>query len=346
MKMRELINNAQAIVAPGKGILAADESSGTIKKRFASINVESTEENRRNYREMLFRTDGANEFISGIILFDETMRQNSALDGIPLVEVLQAQGIIPGVKVDKGTSRLAGADGELITDGLDGLRERLEEYYEMGARFTKWRAVITIGDHIPSSYCIEANAHTLARYAVLSQEASLVPIVEPEVLMDGDHTIDRCLEVTEATLRAVYSQLNLQRVKLEACILKPNMVLSGKDAFDRAGAEEVAEKTVLCFQRTVPASVPGVVFLSGGQSDEEATVNLNAINKHASATGAPWEMSFSFGRGLQAAPLKVWRGSAANVEEAKAAYYHRARVTSEARMGSYIENEEEATATD
>ena len=346
MNLQELVSNAHAIVAPGKGILAADESSGTIKRRFDSINAESTEENRIIYRETLFRTDGANEFISGVILFDETIRQNSLIDGTPLVRVLQDQGIIPGIKVDKGTGPLAGSSGELITDGLDGLRDRLKEYYELGARFTKWRAVITIGDHIPSPYCIETNAHTLARFAALSQEANLVPIVEPEVLMDGDHDIERCLEVTEATLREVYSQLVRQGVKLEGSLLKPNMVLSGKEASERASAEEVAEKTVSCFQRTVPAAVPGVVFLSGGQSDEEATVNLNAISRRAEAAGVPWEMSFSFGRGLQAAPLKAWGGNAANLGRAKEAYYHRARVTSAARTGKYTANMEKVAAAD
>ena len=346
MNLQELVRNANAIVTPGKGILAADESSGTIKRRFDSIGAESTEENRLNYREMLFRTDGANEYISGVILFDETIKQNSAIDGTPLVKVLQDQGIIPGIKVDKGAGPLAGANGESITDGLDGLRDRLREYYELGARFTKWRAVITIGDHIPSRYCIQTNAHTLARYAALSQEANLVPIVEPEVLMDGGHSIDRCLEVTEATLREVYAQLSDQRVKLEGTLLKPNMVLSGKDASNRASAEEVAEKTVVCFQRTVPSAVPGVVFLSGGQSDEEATVNLNAINQRANAAGVPWEMSFSFGRGLQAAPLKTWGGQPANLDRAKEAYYQRARVTSAARRGTYTASMEKVAAAD
>jgi fructose-bisphosphate aldolase class I len=272
MNLKELSSNAKAIVASGKGILAADESSGTIKRRFDTINAESTEDNRRNYREMLFRTEGASEFISGVILYDETMRQNSALDGTSLVKVLQDQGIIPGIKVDKSTNPLSGSKGELITDGLDGLRDRLTEYYQLGARFTKWRAVITIGDDIPSRYCIEANAHLLARFAALSQEANLVPIVEPEVLMDGNHSIESCFEATEVTLREVFYQLGLQGVNLEGSLLKPNMVLSGKDASNRASAEEVAERTITCFKRTVPAAVPGVLFLSGGQSDEEATV--------------------------------------------------------------------------
>ena len=310
MNLKELSSNAKAIVASGKGILAADESSGTIKRRFDTINAESTEDNRRNYREMLFRTEGASEFISGVILYDETMRQNSALDGTSLVKVLQDQGIIPGIKVDKSTNPLSGSKGELITDGLDGLRDRLTEYYQLGARFTKWRAVITIGDDIPSRYCIEANAHLLARFAALSQEANLVPIVEPEVLMDGNHSIESCFEATEVTLREVFYQLGLQGVNLEGSLLKPNMVLSGKDASNRASAEEVAERTITCFKRTVPAAVPGVLFLSGGQSDEEATVNLNAINQLAAKVGVPWEMTFSYGRGLQARALEGmgWSG--------------------------------------
>ncbi|MFB3091991.1 MAG: class I fructose-bisphosphate aldolase, partial [Dehalococcoidia bacterium] len=261
MDVQKLITTAQAIVAPGKGILAADESGGTIKRRFDTINVDSTEENRRNYRELLFRTEGASEYISGIILFDETLRQDGA-DGTPLVKVLTDQGIIPGIKVDKGTQPLPEAPTELVTEGLDGLRDRLKEYAELGARFTKWRGVITIGDGIPTPYCIETNAHALARYAALSQEAGLVPIVEPEVLMDGDHSIDRCAEVNEATLREVFAQLARQNVVLEGTLLKPSMVLSGSKAANRAGPEEVAEKTVTCFTRAVPAAVPGVVFLS------------------------------------------------------------------------------------
>ena len=344
--MQELASNAAAIVAPGKGILAADESTGTIKKRFDSINAESTEENRLSYREMLFRTEGASAFISGVILYDETIRQNSALDGTPLVKVLRDQGIMPGIKVDKSTNPLAGSTGELITDGLDGLRDRLAEYYQIGARFTKWRAVITIGDDIPTSYCIEANTLLLARFAALSQEANLVPIVEPEVLMDGDHSIDQCFAVTETTLRETYAQLARQGVDLEGSLLKPNMVLSGKDAPNRASAEEVAEKTITCFSRAVPAVVPGVVFLSGGQNDEEATVNLNAINRLAAKVGVPWQMSFSYGRGLQAAPLKAWGGQAANLEKASQAYYHRARVTGAARRGEYSPAMEGVIAAD
>ena len=343
MSLQAMIDVAQAIVAPGRGILAADESDSTIQKRFDSIGVESAFENRRDYREALFRTEGASEFISGIILFDETIRQEGA-DGTPLVKVLTDQGIIPGIKVDKSTKPLAGAGDELIAEGLDGLRDRLAEYVELGAKFTKWRAVITIGDHIPSRYCIEANAHALARFAALSQEAGLVPIIEPEVLMDGGHSIETCYEITTATLREVYYELGIQRVALEGTLLKPNMVLSGKDASDRAGAEQVAEATVRCFKNTVPAAVPGLVFLSGGQSDDEATINLDAINRHAASVGAPWELSFSYGRGLQAAPLKAWDGKSENIPAAQDAYYHRAKVTSAARRGEYTPEMEEAAA--
>jgi len=340
MNSEELTSTANALVATGKGILAADESSGTIKRRFDSIGAESTEENRITYRETLFRTVGANEFISGVILYDETIRQLSLLDQTPLVKILANQNIIPGIKVDKGTGPLPGSSNELVTDGLDGLRERLNEYYSLGARFTKWRAVITIGAELPSRYCIEVNAHLLARYASLSQEAGLVPIVEPEVLMDGTHSIDECFDVTEATLREVYHQLGLQHVFLEGSLLKPNMILSGKDASNRAAPEEVAEKTIRCFQRTVPAAVPGIVFLSGGQSDEEATINLDAINKLANTMRLPWELSFSYGRGLQASPLQAWGGQSSNLENAASAYYHRARVTGAARRGEYSESME------
>jgi fructose-bisphosphate aldolase class I len=334
MDSQSLIDTAQALVASGKGILAADESTGTIKRRFDTIGVENTEGHRRDYREMLFRTEAVAKYISGVILFDETIRQKAA-DGTPLVKVLQDQGIIPGIKVDTGAHPLAGAPGEVITEGLDGLRERLNEYYQLGAKFTKWRAVINIGPHLPSDYCIETNAHALARFAALSQEAGLVPIVEPEVLMDGDHSIDRCYAVTEATQREVFHQLGRQRVLLEGMLLKPSMVLSGKEASHRAGAEEVAEKTVACLKRTVPAAVPGIVFLSGGQADDEATVNLNAINVHAARLGAPWQLSFSYGRALQAAPLKAWGGKPENVPQAQQAFHHRACVVSAARQGIY-----------
>ena len=335
MRLQAMIDVAQAIVAPGRGILAADESDSTIKKRFDSIGVESTFENRRDYREALFRTAGASEFISGIILFDETIRQAGA-DGTPLVEVLTDQGVIPGIKVDKSTKPLAGAGDELIAEGLDGLRDRLAEYVDLGAKFTKWRALITIGDHIPSRYCIEANAQALARYAALSQEAGLVPIVEPEVLMDGGHSIETCYEITTATLREVYYELGTQRVALEGTLLKPNMVLSGKDASDRAGAEQVAEATVKCFKNTVPAAVPGVVYsYPAGSRTTRRPINLDAINRHAASVGVPWELSFSYGRGLQAAPLKAWGGRSENIRAAQGAYYHRAKVTSAARRGEY-----------
>ena len=325
---------ARTLVAPGKGILAADESTGTIKRRFDSIGVANTEDNRRAYRELLFRTPGAASYISGVILYDETIRQKAA-DGTPLVKVLKDQGIVPGIKVDLGAKPLAFRPGETVTEGLDGLRERLAEYRGMGAQFSKWRGVITIGDGIPTRGCIEANAHALARYAALSQEAGIVPIVEPEVLMDGDHTIDRCYDVTLVTLHAVFRELAGARVQLDGMLLKPNMVLSGKDAKDRAPAEEVARRTVECFKNAVPAAVPGIVFLSGGQSDDEATVNLDAINRYAKRVGAPWQLSYSYGRGLQAAPQKAWSGKTENVTVAQRAFFHRAKVTAAAREGAY-----------
>ncbi len=327
----ELTSTARALVAPGKGILAADESSGTIKKRFDSIGVESTEESRRFYRNLLFTTDGAADHISGVILYDETIRQTSA-DGTPFPAKLAEQGIIPGIKVDAGAKDLANAPGEMVTEGLDGLRERLAEYRELGARFTKWRAVITIGEGIPSEYCIWTNAHALARYAGLSQEAGLVPIVEPEVLMDGDHTIERSFDATSRTLHAVFTELRDQRIHYEGMLLKPNMVLSGYECPTQASVDEVAEQTLLCFRRHVPAAVPGVVFLSGGQSDEDATAHLNAMN----ASGPhPWQLSYSYGRALQAPALKAWGGDTANAEAAQAAYLHRARMNGLARSGDY-----------
>jgi len=335
-----LEETARALVAPGKGILAADESDGTIKKRFDSIGIESTEENRRAYRDMLFTTAGAAEHISGVILFDETIRQ-SALDGTPFPKLLEQQGVIPGIKVDKGAKDLAHAPGEKITEGLDGLRERLAEYVGLGARFTKWRAVIAIGDGIPSEYCLWTNAHALARYAALSQEAGLVPIVEPEVLMDGDHSIETAFDVTSRTLHAVFTELRDQRVHFEQMLLKPNMVLSGYDASGRAGVQEVAEQTVRCFRRHVPAAVPGIVFLSGGQTDEDATAHLNAMN----AMGPhPWELSFSYGRALQAPSLKAWAGDEANVAAGQAAYLHRAKMNGLARSGSYSPDLEKVAA--
>jgi fructose-bisphosphate aldolase class I len=332
MDAAALNETALAMVEPGRGILAADESTGTIAKRLASIGVESTEDNRRRWRQLLFTTEGFGEFISGVILFDETIRQ-SADDGRSFVEIIESEGVIPGIKVDKSTNPLANSPDEKITDGLDGLRGRLDEYRDLGARFTKWRAVITIGDGIPTQYCIDANAHALARYAALSQEAGLVPIVEPEVLMDGDHDIEACFDVTEATLHRVFAELDAQGVLLEGMVLKPNMVLSGKGASDRAAPDEVADATVSCFRRAVPAAVPGIAFLSGGQTDEEATQNLNAINRIADQ--GPWELTFSYGRGLQATPLQVWGGEDANVDTAKAAFYKRAQLTAAARRGEY-----------
>ena len=332
--MGDIAQTASALVAPAKGILAADESTSTIKKRFDAIGVESTEPNRRTYRELLFRTPGIAQFISGVILYDETIRQKAA-DGTPLVKILKDQGILPGIKADVGAKPLAFSPAEVVTEGLDGLRERLIEYRELGAVFSKWRAVITIGDGIPTPYCIETNAHALARYAALSQEQMIVPMVEPEVLMDGDHTIDRCLEVSLATLREVFAQLARQRVQLEGTLLKASMVLSGKGAPNRASPDEVARYTVNCFKESVPAAVPGIVFLSGGQSDEEATVNLDAINRYAARVGAPWQLSFSYGRGLQAAPQKVWSGKADNVAAAQRAFFHRAKLTAAARAGKY-----------
>ncbi len=335
--MSDLEATARAMVAPGKGILAADESSPTIKKRFDSIGVESTEESRRSYRQMLFTTEGAEQHISGVILFDETIRQ-SATDGTPFPKLLEKRGIIPGIKVDKGAKALAGAEGEKVSEGLDGLRERLAEYHGLGARFAKWRAVITIGDAIPSDDCIDTNAHALARYAALCVEQGLVPIVEPEVLMDGPHTIERCYEVTERTLRRVFTALYEQRVPLEQTILKPNMVLSGTGCKKQAGVREVAEATLRCCRSAVPAAVPGIVFLSGGQSDENATAHLNEMNR----TGGPWELSYSYGRALQAAPLKAWAAKSENVAAAQKAYLPRARCNGAARSGSYSEAMEKA----
>ena len=333
MDKQRLVQTAQALVAEGKGILAADESSGTIKRRFDGINTESTEDSRRNYREMLFRTAGVSEFISGVILFDETIRQDGA-DGTPMVKVLSDQGIIPGIKVDKGTVPLPEASDELVTEGLDGLRDRLKEYVELGAGFTKWRAVISISGNTPTSYGLAANAHALARFAALSQEAGLVPIVEPEILRDGDHDIDRCFEVTEETLREVFDQLAQQKVLLEGMLLKPSMVISGGSAEKRAEPREVAQRTIECFKRVLPASVPGIVFLSGGEPDDSVTANLNALNQQAANAKAPWEFRFSFGRSLQGAPLAAWAGKAENIEAASVAFYTRARLTGAARKGA------------
>ena len=329
--MTSLHETAKALVAPGKGILAADESSGTIKKRFDSIKVDSTEDNRRDYREMLFRTAGAGEHISGVILYDETIRQKAA-DGTPLVKVLEAAGMIPGIKVDKGTKPLPFHEGETVTEGLDGLAARLKEYRDLGARFTKWRGVYHIGESSPSAASITANAHALARYAALAQEAGLVPIVEPEVLMDGDHDLARCQQVTEDTLDAVFNALYAQRVELEGILLKPNMVISGQDAANRADVQAVAAATVTTLKRCVPSAVPGIVFLSGGQTEVEATAHLDAMNRMGPL---PWALSFSYGRALQQSALKAWVGQTGNVAAAQAAYLHRARMNWLAARGEW-----------
>jgi fructose-bisphosphate aldolase class I len=341
MDVQQLQSTAQALVAEGKGILAADESTGTIKKRLESIGVESTEETRRAYRELLFTTDGAEEFISGVILYDETIRQ-SASDGTPFPKLLESRGIIPGIKVDLGAKPLALTDGETITEGLDGLRDRLEEYRELGARFAKWRATYSIAADKPSEYCVWTNAHALARYAALCQEAGLVPIVEPEVLQDGTHTIAESRKATGRVLQAVYTELHDQRLDFRGTLLKPNMVLSGYDASDRASADEVADVTLECFYKHVPAAVPGIVFLSGGQSDEDATAHLNAINARGPH---PWQLSFSYGRALQAPALKAWGGKEENVEAAQRAYYHRAKMNSAARTGMYAPEMEREAVT-
>ncbi len=336
-----LNETARALVAPGKGILAADESSGTIKKRFDSIGCDSTEDRRRAYRELLFTTPGAADHISGVILFDETIRQNAS-DGRPFPKILESAGIIPGIKVDKGTVKLAKAPDELVTEGLDGLRERLVEYRGLGARFAKWRAVITIAADIPSQLCLDVNAHALARYAALCQEEGIVPIVEPEVLMDGDHSLERCFQVTYDTLHTVFDALYDQRVELEGMLLKPNMVLPGKGHPSYpASPDVVADATLACFRNTVPAAVPGIVFLSGGQGDEEATANLNAMN----AKGPhPWQLSFSYGRALQAAALKAWKGDDANLAAGQAAFKHRAEMNGLAAVGKYSPDLEKAAS--
>jgi fructose-bisphosphate aldolase, class I len=336
----ELRSTASALVAKGKGILAADESDGTIAKRFSSLGISNTEENRRNYRELLFTTSQVDQFISGVILYDETIRQTSS-DGIPFAQLLKERGIIPGIKVDKGAKQLAGSPSEKVTEGLDGLRERLSEYRDMGARFTKWRAVIAIGDRIPTRYCIDTNAHALGRYAALSQEAGLVPIVEPEVLIDGEHTIERCEEVTTLVLHQTFDELFSQKVMFEGMLLKPNMVLSGKDSPEQAPVDEVAQRTLRCFRRTVPAAVPGVVFLSGGQSDELATARLNAMNVMGDT---PWEVGFSYSRALQGPAMKAWAGNAANAEAAQEAFYVRAKLNSAARLGAYSDEMERVPA--
>jgi fructose-bisphosphate aldolase, class I len=340
MPSLNLHDTARAIVADNKGILAADESTGTIKKRFDSIGVESTEENRRFYRQLLFTAPGIEDSIGGVILYDETIRQSTD-DGTSFTEVLASKGVIPGIKVDTGAHDLAGFPGEKITEGLDGLRGRLEEYRELGARFAKWRAVITIGEGIPSVACIRANAHALARYAALCQEAGLVPIVEPEVLMDADNTIERCLDVTARTLKWTFHELVVQGVDLKGTLLKPNMVIAGKGSSEQASADRIAELTIDCFLTHVPAAVPGIVFLSGGQSEVQATENLNAINQ----IGGPWALSFSYGRALQQSALQAWGGDPANAEAAQTAFAHRARMNSLAVAGEWnAEMEQPVTA--
>ncbi|MFG1309789.1 class I fructose-bisphosphate aldolase [Xanthobacter tagetidis] len=341
MMTAELDTIAQKMVADGKGILAADESSSTIKKRFDAIGVASTEDNRRDYRELLFRSSEAmKKYISGVILFDETIRQK-AKDGTPLVTLIAEAGAIPGIKVDAGAKPLPFCPGETITEGLDGLAGRLKEYYDLGARFAKWRAVIDIGAGIPSYTAIRTNAHALARYAALCQEAKIVPIVEPEVLMDGDHDIARCYEVTEFVLKETFQELYYQRIRLEGMVLKPNMIVPGKKSAKKASVEEVAEKTVRLLKSCVPSVVPGIAFLSGGQSDEEATAHLDAMVKLG---GLPWKLTYSYGRALQAAPQKAWSGKAENVAAAQAAFTHRARMNSLAALGQWSAAEEKKAA--
>jgi fructose-bisphosphate aldolase, class I len=330
MGAHELHDIARAIVADNKGILAADESTGTIKKRFDAIDVESTEENRRFYRQLLFTAAGMEDSIGGVILYDETIRQ-SADDGSPFAEVLSSKGVIPGIKVDTGAHDLAGFPGEKVTEGLDGLRARLEEYRGLGARFAKWRAVITIGDGIPTDACIQANAHALARYASLCQEAEIAPIVEPEVLMDADNTLEVCWEVTTRTLHATFAALYDVGVDLQGSLLKPNMVIPGKGCADQVSSERIAEATIDCFRGVVPAAVPGIVFLSGGQSEVQATENLNAINR----IGGPWALSYSYGRALQQSALQAWGGDPSSTEAAQAAFVHRARMNSLAVAGEW-----------
>lgn len=339
MNIDQLTEVAYALVEPGRGILAADESTSTIKKRFDAIGVENTEDNRRAYRELLFRSESAmRENISGVILFDETIRQN-AVDGTPLVKLIQDAGSIPGIKVDAGAKPLPFCPGETVTEGLDGLRERLQEYYALGARFAKWRAVIDIADGIPTWTAVKVNAHALARYAALCQECDIVPIVEPEVLMDGDHDIQRCADVTEWVLKTVYAELYEQRVILEGTVLKPNMVVPGKKCPTKASVEEVAERTIQVLERCVPVAVPGIAYLSGGQSDEEATAHLDAMNKIG---GFPWHMTFSYGRALQAAPQKAWSGKKENVPAAQKAFAHRARMNGLASQGDWSADQEKA----
>ena len=338
MDLQALNTVAEAMVAPGRGILAADESTGTIKKRFDAIGVENTEDNRRDYRELMFRAPAMKDYVSGVILFDETIWQNAA-DGTPLVKLITDAGSIPGIKVDKGAHPMPGFPGETITEGLDGLGERLAKYYERGARFAKWRAVIDIADGIPTWGAIKANAHALARYAALCQANQIVPIVEPEVLMDGAHSLERCDEVTRLVLKTTFQELFEQRVALEGMVLKPNMIISGKKNASRANVQQVAEATVAALKATVPVSVPGIAFLSGGQSDEEATAHLDAMNRIG---GFPWKMTYSYGRALQAAPQKAWGGKKDNVAAAQAAFGHRAKMNGLACKGEYHADMESA----
>ena len=340
MSANDLKAIAQAMMAPGQGILAADESTGTITKRFEKIGIESTEESRRDYREMLLTAPNIGDFISGVILYDETIRQKSS-DGKPFPQMIEDNNIIPGIKVDTGAKPLAFADGEKVTEGLDGLRERIAEYVEMGAKFAKWRAVITIGEGIPSLYCIRANAHALARYAALCQEGGLVPIVEPETLIDGDHTIERCYEVTYLTLHEVFAALHEQRVRFDEMILKPNMVISGKDCPEQASFEQVAEMTIRCLKRNVPVAVPGVAFLSGGQTPEQATANLNAMNETG---GVPWRLTYSYARALQQAAMDAWKGEKSNMDAGRSAIAARAKLVSLASKGEYSEDMEKEAA--
>ncbi len=338
MSLRELEGIAQQLVADNRGILAADESTGTIEKRFKAIGVVATEETRRAYREMLFTTPGMEKFISGVIMYDETIRQKTHA-GMPFAEWQTRLGIVPGIKVDKGTKPLAGSSTEKITEGLDGLRERLQEYHGLGARFAKWRAVITIGGDLPTQYCLHANAQALARYAALCQEAGLVPIVEPEVLMDGSHTVERCAEVTAETLKRVFDELAIHRVTLEGMLLKPNMVIAGMQCARQADVEEVARGTIRILRRQVPAAVPGIVFLSGGQSAEVATAHLNAMNALGSQ---PWKLSFSYGRALQAPALEIWKGQETNKEAAQKTFFQRSKCNSAACAGLYTARMEKA----
>lgn len=341
MDLQKLENTVEELLAPGQGILAADESTGTITKRFEAVGIESTEETRRDYREMLFTTEGIGDFLSGVILYDETIRQEAS-DGTPLRKVLENQNIVPGIKVDNSTVSMPLSPEEKYTQGLDGLGPRLEEYVDLGARFTKWRAVITIGDGIPTPACIEANARALALYAAFSQDAGLVPIVEPEVLIDGDHSIEQCYEVSLETFRAVFEAIYQHGVENSGMLLKPNMVISGKGAERQAGVEEVAELTVECLKRSVPAAVPGIVFLSGGQSQLQATQHLNAMNRMYD--DLPWQLSFSYARALQEKPMEIWGGDASNLDEAQKAFYHRAKMNGAARSGSYSEEMEQEAA--